>query len=137
MSHQDIPEADQFDINEEFMKELGQDFSYFDPCSHDFISDNLEQQCRLNLAFSSLDVPPLPAMEWIDYGTQRTNHMVQVGEDLTLQIQPPAAHHDMADEAPEGGGELKSVFLRLQERMQQPEKELENLHNEREEERER
>ncbi|OAL33360.1 hypothetical protein AYO20_07371 [Fonsecaea nubica] len=130
MSHQDIPQVDHFDINEEFLKELGQDFSYFDPCPHDFISDDLEQQCQSNLAFDSLDVPPLPTMEWLDYGAQRTDHMAQMGEDLTLQTQPTAANHDMTNEAPKAGGELETVVLKLQERIERLEKELENVQNE-------
>lgn len=48
-------------------------------------------------------------MEWIDYGAEPTDHMVSVGEDLTLQTQPTVAHHDMANKAPKEGGELETV----------------------------
>jgi hypothetical protein len=130
MSNQDVCQAGQFETNEEFTKELGQDFSYFDPCSYDFISSNLEQQCLSDVAFDSFDVPPLPTMEWVNYEEQLIDYPVEAGEDFTLQTQPTTAHHDMVPEPPEGEGELETIVLRLQERTERLEKELENLQNE-------
>ncbi|EXJ56221.1 uncharacterized protein A1O5_12677 [Cladophialophora psammophila CBS 110553] len=127
MSNRDICQADQFNPNEGF-KVLDQDFAYFDTYPYDFLCDKPEQRLS-DAVFDSFDIPPLPTTEWADYGTELANYPTEAAEDFILQAQP-ITERDIVNESPSREGELEKTLLRLQEKTEKLERELENIRNE-------